>query len=465
MPGRLTLILRLLLLALGPAVLVACGDRPAPGPADTPPPVEIATATPAPTLTPVVEELGEGSVELLRRGWLSIVDYHISTPDARRPLEAAWSAVAAAAGERGVDAGNAPVLEGDREAMWQAFLASYLAVLHASPEDAWQNYRFEAFAAMTKSLDDCHTFFLKPSRSEVLTDIRTGRPSAGIGVELAPVRPTYVRETVPGGPADAAGVLPGDYVVAVDGQDVSHLGVEVVQELLRGEPGSAISLQVRRPSTGAVLTLPVTRDVVQAPVARGQVLADGSGYIKVRSFTTGSTLREALDGIVADFEAAGVTRWVLDLRDNPGGESDLELAGRFIGGGIAERTLLRDGALEVRHGEGEAYAARPMAVLVNGGTASVAEIFASMLRDHGRARLFGSTTGRCAGFVALETYPDGSTLGVTIARSLSPLGEEPIWQTGVVPDVSVRQTQADIAANRDPVLDAALAWLRTQAAP
>jgi carboxyl-terminal processing protease len=445
------------------AVLAACGDKAAPASELPPPSVEVATATPAPSPAPEVDDLGAGAVELLRRGWRSIVDYHISSPDPRELLEVAWEAVAAAARSRAVEAGAAPALEGDTEMMWQAFLDAYVAVLRASPVEAWQPYRYDAFAAMTTSLDDCHTFFLEPSRSEVLTDIRTGRPSAGIGVELAAVRPTYVRETVPGGPADAAGVRPGDYVVAVDGQDVSNLGVEVVQELLRGEPGSAISLQVRRPSTGAVLTLPITRDVVRAPVAQGRVLPDGSGYIRVRSFTTGSTLRDELDGIVAGFEAAGVTRWVLDLRDNPGGESDLQLAGRFVGAGIAERTLLRDGALEVRHGEGMAYAPRPIALLVSGGTASVAEIFASMLQDHGRARLFGSSTGRCAGFVALETYPDGSTLGVTIARSLSPVREQPIWRTGVVPDVIVRQTQADIAADRDPVLDAALAWLRTQA--
>jgi carboxyl-terminal processing protease len=199
---------------------------------------------------------------------------------------------------------------------------------------------------------------------------------------------------------------------------------------------------------------------VSTPVADGRILTDGSGYIRIRSFTTGSTLLDALDTIVGEFEGVGVSGWVLDLRDNPGGDSDLALAGRFVGGLVAERTLLRDGGLEVREGEGEPYGERPIAVLVDGGTASVAEIFAAMLQDHGRARVFGSQTSRCAGFVSLETYEDGSTLGVTIARSLTPVTEKPLWQTGVIPDVLVRQTQADLAASRDPVLEAALAWLR-----
>lgn len=99
----------------------------------------------------------------------------------------------------------------------------------------------------------------------------------------------------------------------------------------------------------------------------------------------------------------------------------------------------------------------------NGGTASVAEIFAGALQDYGRARVFGAQTARCAGFVALETYPDGSTLGVTIGRSLAPLSEKPVWRTGVLPDLTVRQTQEDIVSGRDPALDAAIAWLQTQA--
>ena len=454
----------LLLLAFAFAVLSPACARSRVAPAPSPTVAVVATAVPAREPSPTPEpDLGEGWIELVRRGWESILDYHIAQPEPRPLLAAAWGEVSAEARSRGIDAGSQPALAGEREEMWAAFANSYLALLHASPEDAWQAYRYAALSGMTASLGDCHTFFLPPRRSEVLTDIRTGRGSGGIGVELAPVLPTYVRETISGGPAHKAGVLPGDYLLAVDGRDVTGLGIEVITELLRGEPGSAISVEVRRPSNGSVLNFPLTRDLVHAPVADGRVLPDGSGYIRIRSFTTGPSLRDAVDGLIAGFEAAGVQGWVIDLRDNPGGDSDLELYGRFVGDAVAKRSLLRDGGLEIRDGEGEAYPQRPIAVLVNAGTASVAEIFAAMLQDYGRGRVFGSGTGRCAGFVSLETYPDQSTLGVTIARSLTPRTEQPLWQTGVVPDVTVRRTQADIAANRDPVREAALAWLRTQA--
>jgi carboxyl-terminal processing protease len=241
------------------------------------------------------------------------------------------------------------------------------------------------------------------------------------------------------------------------------MGVEAVTEMLRGNPGSSVAIQVRRPSTGAVLSFPLTRALVQTPPASGQVLDGGIGVIRMRSFTTNGTLLKALDQVVAGFEAQGVTAWVLDLRDNPGGDSDLDLDGRFIGDQVAERLTLRDGGLEVNNGNGQPYPEHPVAVLVNSGTASVGEIFSSMLQDYGRGRVFGTQTSKCAGFVDLMSYPDGSTLAVTIAHALTPKTEKPLWQTGVIPDQTVRQTQDDLAANRDPVLDAAVAWLKTQA--
>ncbi len=443
----------------------ACG-RDAPPPAPTPAPdVPSATQvppTPEPAPTPLPEDLGEGLIVLIRRGWESILDYHITPPEPRAPLVAAWREVAAEARTRRVAAPAEPALRGERDEVWDAFSAAYLDLLHASPEDAWTGYRYAALSGMTRSLNDCHTFFLPPARADVLTDIRTGRGSGGVGLELAPVKPTYVRETIGGGPAQKAGIQPGDFLVSVDGLDVTALGIEVITDLLRGEPGSAISLQVRRPSSGSVLTFPLSRALVRPPAAEGRIMGDGVGYIKIRSFTTGSTLRDTVDAIVEDFEAAGTTAWVLDLRDNPGGDSDLELDGRFVGNVVAERTILRDGGLEVNDGAGDAYPPRPLAVLVNGGTASVAEIFAAMLQDYGRGRVFGTQTEKCAGFVNLETYPDQSTLGVTIAHSLTPLTKKPLWQTGVIPDAAVRQTQDDIAAGRDPVLDSAVAWLKTQ---
>jgi carboxyl-terminal processing protease len=302
---------------------------------------------------------------------------------------------------------------------------------------------------------------LPPSRSAFI-DVHEGKSKGGIGVEMAAVKPPYVRDIYGGSPAEAAGVQLGDVLLSVDGKDVAPLDAIGVDALLHGEPGSQAALQVRRPSTGATVTILVTRTLVRTPAVDARTLPDGTGYIKIRAFTVGTEVREAVRKAITDFEAIGVAGWVVDLRDNGGGDSDLALDGYFTGDEVAERTLLRDGGLEIKSGEGEALPDRPLAVLVNANSASVSEIFASMLQDYGRARVFGTQTAKCAGFVNLSQYPDGSALAVTIGHSLTPRTEKPLWQTGVVPDQVVRQSADDVATNRDPVLDSAVAWLKTQ---
>jgi carboxyl-terminal processing protease len=450
------------LLALLCYLLQACsGGSSAPPPAVTPSAaVTLTPPVPEPTATPQPEDMGEGSVELIHRALLSIVNYHIDKPDPLPLLQAAWQGAAAAAGQRGVPAPPLSPLPPGLDAMWLAWRDQYLDLLHALPPDALDDLRFAAIASMAKSLDDCHTFYLSPQRSGFI-DVHEGRATGGVGVELAPSSPPYVRDIYSGSPAEQAGLLPGDVLLAVDGQDVAGLDVIAVDALLRGPPGSQAEVRIRRPSTGVTSTVLITRALVRTPAVDYRVLDDGTGYIKIRAFTVGTEVRDGVRGAIDDFEARGVSGWVIDLRDNGGGDSDLVLDGYFIGREVAERTILRDGVLETNDGQADPLPDRPLAVLVNGGSASVSEIFASMLQDYGRARVFGTVTQQCAGFVSLEQFPDGSTLGVTIAHALSPRSEQPLWRTGVVPDQFVVRTQADLVAGRDPVLDAATAWLRS----
>jgi len=451
------------LLALLGLVLAACsGGSSAPPPTVTPSAaLTVTPPTPEPTATPEPEDLGEGSVELIHRALVSIVDYHIDKPDPLPLLQAAWQGAAAAARQHGV---AVPLLSlpGEADAMWPAWRDQYVGLLHALPPDVWDGLRFAAITSMAQSLDDCHTFYLSPQRSGFI-DVHEGRATGGVGVELAPSSPPYVRDIYSGSPAEQAGLRLGDVLLAVDGQDVAGLDVIAVDALLHGPPGSQAEVRIRRPSTGVVSTVLITRALVRTPAVDHRVLDDGTGYIKVRAFTVGTEVRDGVRRAIEDFESRGVSGWVIDLRDNGGGDSDLVLDGYFIGREVAERTILRDGVVETNDGEADPLPDRPLAVLVNGGSASVSEIFASMLQDYGRARVFGTVTQKCAGFVSLEQFPDGSTLGVTIAHALSPRSEQPLWRTGVIPDQFVVRSQADLVAGRDPVLDAATAWLRSVA--
>ncbi len=448
-------------------VLIACSGRAAPNaelsppPTATPAPAPQAVATLVPTPRPDPASFPNGGADIVKSAFGSIVDFHIDFPPAAPLLESAWREASAEARRDGVDpTGLAPALVGDRDEAWAAFEASYVALVARAPAAQSASIRFAAIGGMTRSLNDCHTFFLPPPRSEALLELRTGSGSVGVGIELALTRPPYVREVAAGGPAQRAGVLLGDSVIAIDGRDVTFLGVDAIGDLLRGEPGSTVTLEVRRPGTGARQVFSLIRAFVRVPPVEARVLQEGVGYIRIRAFTSGTSVRQAVERAAAEFEAEGAKGWILDLRDNSGGESDLELDGRFIGEAVAERSLLRGGGTETKDGEGEPFPAKPIAVLTSPATASVSEIFASMLQDYGRARVFGTATAGCAGFVTLIELPDGSTLGVTIAHSLTPKTEKPLFRTGVIPDETVSQTPEDLAAGRDQVIDRAALWLR-----
>lgn len=460
--------LRLLIGILVGLVLVACssGEAGAPRPTETTAIVASPTAlpptpTPAPTAIPEPTSFANAGLDLIETAFAALMDHYIRVLSPATILQPAFRDALAEARRLGVDtSGLAFVASQDRDEAWGAFADAYTSLAERLAAEQTASVRFAALSGMTRALSDCHTFFLPPIRTEQLTDIRTGRGSVGVGLEFAPVRPSYVREVTTGGPADVAGVKPGDVLLALDGSDMTQAGVEVINDLLRGDEGSRVRLDLRRPANGQAYSVELSRARVVPPAAEGKVLDDGIGYLRVRTFTSGGAVREALDAIVGSFETAGVGAWVLDLRDNPGGERDLRLIGRFLGDQMVERTLLREGQLEVKHGEGEPYPDRPLAVLVNGGTASVSEIFAAALQDYGRARIFGTGTARCAGFVWLVRLDDGSTVGVTIAHSLTPLTERPLYQTGVIPQETVRQSADDLAFGRDPVLERAIAWLK-----
>lgn len=429
-----------------------------------PPTLVPATPPVAPTPVPDPTSFENAGLDLVKVAFEALMDFYIRPLTPATLLQPAFREALSEARRLGVDtAGLTFVAAAEREEAWEAFVEAWLALAERTPLEWSAEVRFAALSGMTRALNDCHTFFLPPVRTEALTELRTGSGGVGVGLELAPVRPAYVREVITGGPAHAAGVQPGDVLLRLDGRDVSQAGLDVIQDLLRGEAGSKVRLDLRRLSTGEVLSVELVRAFVRPPAAEGRVLDGEIGYLRIRTFTRGPTVREAIDEAVRGFEAAGITGWVLDLRDNPGGERDLRLIGRFLGEELVERTLLRNDGLEVRYGEGEPYPDRPLAVLVNAGTASVSEIFAAALQDYGRARVFGSVTARCAGFVWLVQLADGSTVGVTIAQSLTPLSEQPLYQTGVVPDEIVRQTAEDTALGRDPVLQRAVEWLRRQA--
>lgn len=319
-----------------------------------------------------------------------------------------------------------------------------------------------AVQAMLESLHDSHTYVLPPSAYEEQEAGLYGDSSyAGIGIRTATVGEgerglLYVAEVFPGSPAEVAGLRRLDVLTAVDGYPVSASDTERIAELIRGTPGTRVTLTVSR--QGRILEVPVIRNQITPRSVVSGVLVNGSLRIAVGEFTrdTAGVLWEAVRR--AGGSGGGI---VVDLRGNPGG---LLIEAEYVAGlFLPEGTVL--GVEEGREGRG-AIVARgeeaplrhvPLVILVDRETASAAELLAVGLRDAGRARIVGTRTAGALGAAITVPLSQGG-MSVTIARILGARSEV-IENVGVTPDTPVDLDVADVLAGRDLPLEEAEATL------
>ncbi len=312
-----------------------------------------------------------------------------------------------------------------------------------------------AIRGLLASLEDPHTFFLEPEQRRLESDSLQGE-FGGIGVLLlAEGGVVTIADISPDSPAEQAGLRVGDTVQAVNDTRVINLSLDEVVLLIRGPLGTAVRVQVLR--NGQLLQLTAIRGRIELPSLSWQLLSDAVGYVRIDSFTgrTGEELVRALSSMAGSETSA----LVLDLRGNGGGAVDGATAvlGQLLGHGIAYREL-NQGQLERRHPipfNAEAID-WPLAILIDGGTASAAEIVAAALRDHRRGKLIGEATFGKGSMQGIFELGDGSSIHVTIARWLSSHGV-PIEGSGVQPDLVVAAVPAD--GERDKVLNAAMQYL------
>jgi carboxyl-terminal processing protease len=304
-----------------------------------------------------------------------------------------------------------------------------------------------AIRGMVESLDP-HSAYFDPEQARLFRSLSTGR-FAGVGVEIQ-VDDGWlvVVTTFPDGPAARAGILPGDRFLAIGTTPARDIRLEEAVRLMRGEPGTTIDVTLRREGAEQAIRVTLTRAVVEVRAVSARLLEDGMLYVQIRSFqeTTTVELRRALDEAVASTHG-NVRGILLDLRNNGGGLLDegVLVADEFLEEGVIVTTRGRGG--EIRH---EARARRPgtrpawpVVVLVNGFTASAAEIVAGALRDHGRAVIAGERTFGKGSVQNLVELPDGSALKITTARYYTPSGRS-IQAEGIPPDVVIPQIPMDV---------------------
>lgn len=263
---------------------------------------------------------------------------------------------------------------------------------------------------------------------------------AGIGIEVA-VRDSAVRVVAPteGSPADHAGLQSGDVLVAIDGRELSAVDPARAVDLLRGPEGSVVRLTVDREGAGEPLQFTVRRERIAPRSVRDAILGQGIGYIRIRGFSeaTADELRRALARL-AGANGGPLRGLVLDLRDNPGGDLDAATAAAdlFLDYGVIVSGAGRapDARFSVTARPGDALGGAPLAVLVNGGTASASEILAGALHDHGRAVIVGRATFGKGSVQTLLPLSDGHALKLTTSHYYTPSGAS-LSGRGIQPDI------------------------------
>lgn len=297
-----------------------------------------------------------------------------------------------------------------------------------------------AIAGMADQLD-AHTTYLSPERRAEFQDHAEGGDT-GVGVEVGLRDGAVVLDAVtPAGPADLAGALPGDRLLAVDGTPVDR--VAAAEAALRGPRDTAVTLSVARGDQ--TLELRAVRDTVLERSVRADRLPGDIAHVQLDAFRrrSGTELQEQLARLEGERPLAGV---VLDLRGNPGGLLDEAVL-------VVDTFVSQGTILEVRGREGrvlESHRAQaspddrnlPVVVLVDEGSASAAEIVAGALQDLGRARLVGARTYGKGSVQKLFLFEDGGGLKLTIARYHLPTGRTIPDREGLEPDLPVAAPRA-----------------------
>ena len=314
------------------------------------------------------------------------------------------------------------------------------------------------------ALNDPYSYFLPPSDNKLFSEDMSGS-FEGVGMEIA-VREKVLTVVSPlkGSPAEKAGIRSGDKILKIDGMDTRDIDITTAVKKIRGPGGSAVTLLVLREGWTASKEIKVTRGVIDVPTITTKSLPGNVFLISLMNFTSNSP--DLFRSGLREFIQSGNDKLIIDLRGNPGGylEAAVDMASWFLPTGKV--VVSEDYA---GHAQNIVHRSRgydifnqnlKMVVLVDRGSASASEILADALRHYGKAKLIGETTfGKGSVQELIEITPD-TALKLTIARWLGPDGEQ-IPNTGIVPDVEVELTEADVKAEKDPQMDKATELVRS----
>ena len=308
---------------------------------------------------------------------------------------------------------------------------------YVEPQDS-QKLIYGAIKGMVQSLDPHSSFMTKEEYKELMTE--TKGSFSGIGIEITiKDKILTVVSPIEGTPAYKAGMKAGDKIIKVEGESTQDMGIMEAVKKIRGPEGSKVNLTIVREGMDKPLELSITRGVIPLKSVRYYVLSPGIGYIRISNFqsNTSNDLSSALEILDKDGMLKGL---IIDLRNNPGGllSQAIEVSEQFLDSGVIVSTKGRESSHNItatahKNKKDSEY---PIIVLVNGGSASAAEIVAGALQDNKKAIILGSRTFGKGSVQSILLLSDGSGLRLTTARYYTPSGKS-IQSSGITPDIEM----------------------------
>lgn len=319
-----------------------------------------------------------------------------------------------------------------------------------------------AIRGMLASLDPHSDYLDKEDYKEL--EVGTTGEFGGLGIEVG-MEDGFVKVIAPidDTPAKRAGVQPGDLVIRLDDKPVKGMTLKEAVDLMRGKPGTKITLTIIREGSEKPLMLTLTRDVIKVKSVKSRMLENGYGYVRITHFQsrTGESMIEAVSRLKKQSKGK-LKGLVLDLRNNPGGvlSAAVAVSDAFLNKGLIVYTEGRtdDAELKFTATPGDVLNGAPLVVLVNGGSASASEIVSGALQDHKRAVIMGRRTFGKGSVQTILPLGEGAALKLTTARYYTPSGRS-IQAEGIVPDIRLEDMKvAEVGDQQDvaPIKEANL---------
>lgn len=335
----------------------------------------------------------------------------------------------------------------NNEQDWKKWRHKYDNVIKTD-EDA-----YVAIDTMIASLNDSYTKFLNPK--EFLEETSSIKGSLkGIGIQIgmkdgklmviAPIEDT---------PAEKAGLLADDEIIAIDGKSTKGITVDKAADQIRGEEGTQVTLLIKRKGIEEPKAYTITRAEIEIKSVTQKVqtdvkIPDDVCYIRLSSFISRNASNEVREIILNN---ADKKSFILDLRSNPGGllSNAIYISDMFLKGGDIVSTVDRDGYKETQKASPSLLTTKPLVVLLNKGSASASEIFSGAMKDNKRAVLVGTQSFGKGLVQEINKLPNDAGINITIQKYLTPNGTD-IHKKGITPDVVVELTDEQIK-NKDDV--------------